>query len=57
MMFEFEWALSKHPKFIISHDIGFNNSFFDFANKHQLPFYFLKSRRSYYGMGVVVSGK
>jgi len=60
MYFEYEWAW-KHLKkegLLMSHDIGANNAFFDFADNYAVDYYFLNffSPAGGYGAGVIVKG-
>ena len=56
MSFEFEWAYQHMPSggIIMSHDIGTNNSLYDFAIKHGLKVQYLQTTKNRYGIGVIV---
>jgi hypothetical protein len=60
MYFEYEWAQKnvKEGGLIISHDIGANNAFFDFAHNYGLRFYLIESDFSgRYSFGVMENVK
>jgi len=53
---EFEWAIQhlKENHIIFSHDIGANNSFFDFAENYNLEWFLVRTAPpAMYGMGVM----
>jgi hypothetical protein len=54
MSFEFEWA-NQHltSGLILSHDIGTNNSLYDFAKKYNKQVQYLPTTKNRYGVGVV----
>ena len=56
MSFEFEWANQHMPSggIIMSHDIGTNNSLYDFARKINKPVQYLHTTKNRYGVGVIV---
>ena len=56
MLFEFEWANQHMPSggIIMSHDIGTNNSLYDFARKINKPVQYLHTTKNRYGVGVIV---
>lgn len=55
MTFEYEWAVQKVNKgFIVTHDIGASNAFYDFAKKYKFKIYLIKtSRNKQFGLGIV----
>jgi len=60
MTMEYEWATKHIDKegFIISHDIGANNSFFDFCANHNLQYFLIESDFSgRYSLGIVQVGR
>jgi len=59
MYFEYEWALwnLREGGWILSHDIGHNNSFFDFVKKHNLKWYLVETAApARFGLGVADVG-
>jgi predicted O-methyltransferase YrrM len=58
MYFEYTWALNrlKENGFIISDDIGHNNSFFDFTNNNNLKYYLIRtsSHNKKFSIGVMI---
>lgn len=56
MSFEFEWANQHLPEggLILSHDIGTNNSLYDFAKKYNKQVQYLPTTKNRYGVGVIV---
>jgi len=55
MMFEFEcvYPYIKEGGLIMSHDIGTNNSFFDFAKKIGREVQYIQTTKNRYGIGVI----
>ncbi len=56
MLFEFEWAYQHMSSggIIMSHDIGTNNSLYDFARKYNKVVQYLPTTKNRYGVGVIV---
>jgi len=52
--FEYQWAIKKvvDNGFIISHDIGASNAWFEFVKKNNLEWYFLKTATKSYATGI-----
>ena len=55
MLFEFEWAEQHIPEhgLVLSHDIGTNNSLYDYAKKYNRHVQYLPTTKNRYGVGVV----
>jgi len=57
MYFEYRWAKDHLKKggLLLSHDIGTNNAFFDFANNNEIKYYLIKSSKfKKFGMGAMI---
>ena len=56
MSFEFEWANQHLPSggLVLSHDIGTNNSIYDFAKKYNRQVQYIQTTKNRYGVGVIV---
>ena len=61
MMMEYQWAINhlRQNKLLMSHDIGTNNAFFDFAKKYNFNFYLIKTIKSnsHFGVGLIIKDK
>ena len=55
MLFEYRWAYSKLAEngCIMSHDIGTNNSFYDFAKEVESEVQYVLTAKNRYGVGVI----
>lgn len=55
MLFEFRWAFPKLKEggLLLSHDIGTNNSFYDFAKEVKREIKYILTSKSRYGVGVI----
>lgn len=58
MLFEYRWAYSKlkNGGLLLSHDIGTNNSFYDFASSIGKKVQYILTAKNRYGVGVIVKG-
>lgn len=58
MLFEYRWAYPrlKDGGLLLSHDIGTNNSFYDFAEEINKEVRYIMTAKGRYGVGIIVKG-